>query len=650
MVLDAHQSAAHQYAFGGDGELELKDIGRKRESNDKSATRLHALIVEDSPLDAEFNVRALERAGFDVSCDVASMPEEVGARLRESRYDVILSDYRLQGWSGLETLKLVHENNLATPVVIVTGTLGDEMAVECLKHGAADYIRKDHLDRLPEAVRAALSRAAHASSAAELAAQLTVHTANMELVFDTVPDPFLLMDENCVIQRANFAASKMLGQHIFEIIGKPCYEIIHGTTAPPEDCPHRRMQLSGRPERGEISVRAEQKTFDLAVSPCANTSASLRGCVGIFRDTTSDRTAEKELRAANRKLSGWANQLEQRLKEMTLLGEMDDLLQLRVSATQTYGVLAHFGAELFGEDSGALRLLRPESRLLETVVIWGADPPPVRSFASDSCNATRAACPSDTLEGGSPCAHVTGPSRMKSLCMPVLGHNEVLGLLELKLAEPVSESSESSRSAAAIRHRAAVVAEHFGRALVSLRQREDLLIETVRDPLTGLFNRRYLEESLEREMNRATRSRRPLSIIMLDVDHFKNFNDTYGHAAGDAMLSALGKMLQARTRQGDVACRYGGEEFLLILPEAPLDVAWQRAEQLRTEAQQLRIKLDTVELQPVTLSLGVAAFPKHGATPRELLASADSHLYLAKNAGRDRVIAGEQIQEPLPSE
>ena len=91
----------------------MKDMGRKHESNDKSAKRLHALIVEDSPLDAEFNVRALERAGFDVSCDVASMPEEVATRLRESRYDVILSDYRLQGWSGLETLKLVHENNLA---------------------------------------------------------------------------------------------------------------------------------------------------------------------------------------------------------------------------------------------------------------------------------------------------------------------------------------------------------------------------------------------------------------------------------------------------------------------------------------------------------------------------------------------------------
>jgi diguanylate cyclase (GGDEF)-like protein/PAS domain S-box-containing protein len=625
-------------------------MGPKHESNDKPPERLHALIVEDSPLDAEFNVRVLDRAGFQVTCDVASMPEDVAARLRASRYDVVLSDYRLQGWSGLETLRLVRENNLTTPVLIVTGTLGDEMAVECLKHGAADYVRKDHLDRLPEAVRDAIARAAHASSAAELAAQLAVHTSNMELVFEKVPEPVLLMDENCIIQRANLAASEIFGHNIFEVIGKPCHEIIHGTAEPPEDCPHRRMQLSGRPERGEISVSSKDKTFDLAVSPCVNPTESFRGCVGIFRDTTGVRSAENELRNANLKLSGWATQLEQRLKEMALLGEMDDLLQLRVSATQTYGVLAHFGTKLFGEDSGALRLLRPESKLLETVVIWGVDPPPVRSFPSDTCDAVRAACPTDTFEGASPCAHITSPSRMKSLCMPVLGQHEVLGLLELKLAKPVDNSTDSPRTAAAIRHRAAIVAEHFGRALVSLRQREDLLIETVRDPLTGLFNRRYLEESLEREMNRAARSRRPLSIIMLDVDHFKIFNDTHGHAAGDAMLSAISKMLQARTRQGDIACRYGGEEFLLILPEAPLAVAWQRAEQLRSEARQLHVKLGEIDLQPVTLSLGVAAFPKHGASPRELLACADSHLYLAKNAGRDCVVAGEQIQQPLSSE
>ncbi len=636
----------------------MNNIERRKKAADSPRERLHALIVEDSPLDAEFNVRVLERSGFDVSCDVVSMPEDLEKRLRENRYDVVLSDYRLQGWSGLETLRLVREHQSSTPVLIVTGTLGDEMAVECVKNGAADYVRKDHLNRLPEAVRDAVSRAAHASSAAELASQLALHNTSMELVFEKVPDPFLLMDDNCVIQRANLAASEMFGQNIFEIIGKPCYEIIHGTTEAPADCPHRRMQLSGKPERGELSVVSKEKTFDLAVSPCVNPSDSFRGCVGIFRDTTSHHSAETELRNANRKLSGWATQLEQRLKEMSLLGEMNDLLQLRVSATQTYGVLAHFGAKLFGDDSGALRLLRPESKLLETVVIWGVDPPPVRSFPSDDCNAVRAARPVDTFDGASSCAHVTTPSRMKSLCTPVLGQHEILGILELRLAEPAlanadaskDANSDSSRSADAIRHRAAIVAEHFGRALVTLRQRENLLIESIRDPLTGLFNRRYLEESLEREMTRAARSRHAISVIMLDVDHFKVFNDTHGHAAGDAMLSALGKMLQARTRQGDIACRYGGEEFLLILPDAPLAVAWQRAEQLRLEAQQLRVKLGDIELQPVTLSLGVAAFPKHGATPRELLACADSHLYLAKNAGRDCAVAGEQIQQPLSSE
>jgi diguanylate cyclase (GGDEF)-like protein/PAS domain S-box-containing protein len=625
-------------------------MGQKQTSGGKSSQSIRALIVEDSPLDAEFNVRVLERAGFHVDCDLVSMPEDVALRLREFRYDVVLSDYRLQGWSGLETLKLVREQSLSTPVLIVTGTLGDEMAVECLKQGAADYVRKDHLDRLPNAVRDAMSRAAHAASAAELASRLTVHNTDLELVFEKVPDPFLLMDENCIIQRANYAASEMFGHNIFEIIGKPCYEIVHGTTSPPEDCPHHRMQLSGRPERGELSLASLQKTVDLAVSPCGNESGGFRGCVGILRDTTTSRSAENELRNVNQKLTGWANRLEQRLKEMTVLGEMDDLLQLRVNPTQTYGVLAHFASKLFDDDSGALRLLRPETKQMETVVIWGTDPPPVRSFSVDECDAVRGARPVDTFEDGRPCSHLGLSSRMGSMCMPVLGKNEVLGLLELKLASPADLNPDSSRSAAAIRHRAARAAEHFGRALINLRQRENLLNDTVRDPLTGLFNRRYLEESLEREVTRAARSNRPLAVIMLDVDHFKQFNDTFGHPAGDAMLRALSKMLLSRTRQGDIACRYGGEEFLLILPEAPPEIACQRAEQLRSEAQQLRVPFNNFTLQPVTLSLGVAVFPKHGATPRELLACADNHLYLAKNAGRDCVIAGEQIQQPAPLE
>jgi diguanylate cyclase (GGDEF)-like protein/PAS domain S-box-containing protein len=161
--------------------------------------------------------------------------------------------------------------------------------------------------------------------------------------------------------------------------------------------------------------------------------------------------------------------------------------------------------------------------------------------------------------------------------------------------------------------------------------------QAIRDPLTGLFNRRYLEETLARELSRAQRENQPLSVILLDIDHFKKLNDTFGHLAGDLVLRRLGELLRARTRHEDIACRYGGEEFLLILVNAPSEIAVKRAEQLRTEFDELSIRREG-QLLRATLSLGIAAYPQHGDTAESLLLAADKALYAAKSAGRNCVM------------
>jgi len=167
---------------------------------------------------------------------------------------------------------------------------------------------------------------------------------------------------------------------------------------------------------------------------------------------------------------------------------------------------------------------------------------------------------------------------------------------------------------------------------------ETLRLEAIRDPLTGLFNRRYLEESLEREIRRATRRGTPLGVVMVDLDHFKTFNDDFGHLAGDALLQALGHFLRTNVRGEDIPCRYGGEEFALILPDAPLDATQRRAEDLRRGAQALRVEHRGDPIGSVTLSMGVAAFPLHGTTGEAVLRAADTALYQAKRNGRNRVI------------
>jgi diguanylate cyclase (GGDEF)-like protein len=185
--------------------------------------------------------------------------------------------------------------------------------------------------------------------------------------------------------------------------------------------------------------------------------------------------------------------------------------------------------------------------------------------------------------------------------------------------------------------------EQIDRQTRQLTESETSLRElSVRDQLTGLFNRRYLDETLEREVHRAARKQLPLGVIMLDIDHFKHVNDTVGHAAGDELLQVLGKLLYKQVRRADIACRYGGEEFVLIMPEASLDVTKERAEQLLEQVKHLRVEHKNHSLGIITISLGVAAFPNHGSTGEAVLKSADVALYRAKREGRDRVVVADQ--------
>ncbi len=171
-----------------------------------------------------------------------------------------------------------------------------------------------------------------------------------------------------------------------------------------------------------------------------------------------------------------------------------------------------------------------------------------------------------------------------------------------------------------------------------MKLRTSLLHQSIRDPLTDLFNRRYLEETLEREVHRATRLQRTVAVIMLDIDHFKRFNDTFGHEAGDTLLRELGGFLKREIRGGDFACRYGGEEFVLILPEISPEDVRNSAERMREKIKELNVQYNNVVLDNITLSLGVALFPVHGTTGKAVLHATDEALYQAKHQGRDQVV------------
>jgi len=241
------------------------------------------------------------------------------------------------------------------------------------------------------------------------------------------------------------------------------------------------------------------------------------------------------------------------------------------------------------------------------------------------------------MSAGVACAHLAEMPASDYLCLPMVGQGETLGTLHLHFPPSDREVSEMQASRQRL---AASAAAQIALSLASVKLREKLRDQSIRDPLTGLFNRRFMEESLQRELIRARRKNHPLSVLFLDIDHFKRFNDTFGHDAGDLVLQSAAELLTGFFRGDDIPCRWGGEEFAVILPDSTSQNAATRADELRSEVKKLNLRYRNVALAQITVSIGVAAFPEHGSNCEELFRIADRCLYQSKSAGRDRVTVG----------
>ncbi len=376
--------------------------------------------------------------------------------------------------------------------------------------------------------------------------------------------------------------------------------------------------------------------------PVYGENGALVAFEGIARDVTERRQTEEALARANENLKNRARELEQHNREVGYLNEMGDLLQSCLTVEEVYRVTSSSALNLFPSDSGALYMLNGSRNLLEEVASWGQFESGAieHVFVPDNCWALRRGrvhIVEDTTTGLI-CPHVKNEHPDDAVpsyqCVPMVAQGETLGVFYLQANPGDGLSKPKERLAVS-------VAEHVALAVSSLRLRETLRNQAIRDPLTGLFNRRYMEESLERELRRAARKESPIGIVMLDLDHFKNWNDTYGHEAGDVILRAFGQFLQRHVREGDIACRYGGEEFTLILPDADREETRKRMEGLREEFKQLPIQFEGQPLGNLTVSIGLAVFPEQGATAEPLLRAADMALYAAKTGGRNRVVSAE---------
>jgi diguanylate cyclase (GGDEF)-like protein/PAS domain S-box-containing protein len=334
--------------------------------------------------------------------------------------------------------------------------------------------------------------------------------------------------------------------------------------------------------------------------------------------------------------------LEQRNREGVLFTEMGDLLQACRTADEAYPIIARYVQRVVPACSGALYMIQDSEDPAETVAKWGDSPPgpAEHELVPNECWGLRRGRPYlvNDMENEPVCVHVKEPHLSSYFCIPLIGQGATVGMMHLRITQDAAPLDEN-RQRLAIR-----IAEYISLALTNLRLRDELRSQAIRDPLTGLFNRRYMEETLDREIRRANRHKTTVGVIMFDVDNMKPINDSYGHDAGDVLLKALGAEMMRLFRGEDVACRYGGDEFTIVLPEASLADVWRRAEQLRETIKKMEIRYDGQKLGPVTLSIGVAAYPDHGLTAEKVLMASDAASYASKQEGGDRTMVGDGLE------
>ena len=351
-----------------------------------------------------------------------------------------------------------------------------------------------------------------------------------------------------------------------------------------------------------------------------------------MRDLSREKRHHAEIARLEAQLRASAAELQQRESEMQHVSKLYDVLQTCNAPQEAYPAVASVASRLFPGCSGALAVMIDGGPELETVAEWGTEALMLASFSLDDCWALRRGRLQEIQQPGTPleCRHFRTAPSGGYVCLPLSVRGEWHGLLHLRAAPGQRLTERDGRLLVTL-------GDVLKLSLSNVKLRGVLREQATRDPLTGLFNRLYLEEMLRRELSRSARRQTSLCVALLDIDGFKNFNDLNGHEAGDAVLKALGGFFQAKLRGSDIACRYGGDEFLLALLDTDVPHVLPRLEQIRGEIGRIEIAFEGSPLPTVSVSMGVAEWPGAAASLQQLIRAADRALYSAKTGGRNRI-------------
>jgi len=617
-------------------------------------------IVDDSLTALRSLHVYLQNTGFEVA-EITS-GELLFQELETQHPDLILLDILMPGLSGFDICARLKEDEAtrAIPIIFMTALSDSLDKIRGFEAGGVDYVTKPldyqevvmrintHLKirRLQEQLEAQNLRleAQNIELECEIAeriqtalwlqetlARVELAKQEWEVTADTISHIICLLDAYGRILRINRSIENWnLGQ-VVSMKGKTVHDMFHPNCSNPacylQQFLEEAQELVARnqPAECEVTDLLLGRALNIQVRPILSQdlrkeeffSASYFVC--IIQDVTNRKQVEQAL--------------QDRTRELMLLNKLNGAMQRCQTMQETFPLIVNACQDLISCSSGTLSIMNDEGNGFQEVAFWGEPSEKIRRFGPDDFwvfdhhHTKIIAHPiAEDLS-----TYIGYSSDQQSLCLPIRDSEEILAILSIDVM------SCGERSFDAIRFALAGMVEQYALSLVNIKLRERLRQESILDPLTNLYNRRHMEISLSREVRRAQRHNTPLGVMMLDVDHFKRLNDTYSHEAGDIVLKELGSLVLRHTRAEDIACRYGGEEFLLILPEASLSDIRQRAEELRIIVKQMHIRYHE-HLLNFTISIGVAGLPEHGFRESDILHAADLALYQAKSQGRDRVI------------
>ena len=463
-------------------------------------------------------------------------------------------------------------------------------------------------------------------------------------LFETAKDGILLLDAvTGEITDANPFLIELLGYSLEELKNKELWEISPFKDAVANKTAFEELRQKKYIRYEELPLRSKsgkQVEVEFVSNLYEVNGQEVIQC--NIRDISERKLAKDSLHKANKDLSELVAELQKHDLEMKIVNRMNDLLQTCKTNEEAYQVIGLAVGEIFPGQSGGLAILHDSGNYLEAFAQWGDEPILKPIFSLEDCWAMRRGHQHVVQDPQTSilCSHFLQTPQKGYICLPLVVQGETIGLLNIDFPTGMKKERELSWSQLFL-----TAGEGIKLSLSNIKLREQMRDQATHDPLTGLFNRRYLTDTLPRELNHARRNNAKTCVVMLDIDHFKHFNDTYGHEAGDLMLRELGWVLKGNIRKSDIACRYGGEEFVLILLDTTIENCFKYLEKVVEKVKALQIRFGEQLLGTMTLSIGVIEASESAMDVEELLAAADKAMYAAKHAGRDCIILYRDLEK-----